>query len=409
MKQLNWYQIFGKSNIPDGRTVLPTDDIQIWLNCAGIFNKAYTTLAEVLADTDTLLALINSPNAVDYMVRSTTWAVAQALVPAMTSDTTPSGVAFASAESSGYEAYKVFDGNNNTSWSGGQYSNSYVGYDFGSVTPVFKYFLYPEGAGNTAASGCRVNHYRIEGSNDGENWTAIVTKQYTASNANGDTYSITASYRYYRCFVVDNFSGGSFVISVGTVQFYTSSITDNATAMSYIGANNYCANTLLADSTWCAAICNSEYFESVLNVKVPAMTSNTTPEGVVSAYSYNYSNYPWHVFDGDSTTAADMWASDNLSTWIQYKFTASKKIKCVRFRQFWSGSYQVTAGIIKASDDGVNFTDVKPFTNDPSLGYKYIYLNSNEDSYSYWRMHITATNGGSASLNELQFYGREDV
>ena len=63
------------ATIPVGSTVLPTDDIQIWLNCAGIYDKtSYTTLEDVLADHDTLATLISNNNAVDYMVRSTTWA-----------------------------------------------------------------------------------------------------------------------------------------------------------------------------------------------------------------------------------------------------------------------------------------------------------------------------------------------
>lgn len=60
--------------IPDGSTVTPTDDIQTWLNCANIWDKNYTTLAEVLADSTTLSALISDNNATDYLVRSTTWA-----------------------------------------------------------------------------------------------------------------------------------------------------------------------------------------------------------------------------------------------------------------------------------------------------------------------------------------------
>ena len=37
--------------IPNGKTVTPTDDIQTWLHCAGIFDNNYTTLAQVLNDT----------------------------------------------------------------------------------------------------------------------------------------------------------------------------------------------------------------------------------------------------------------------------------------------------------------------------------------------------------------------
>ena len=47
---------------------------------------------------------------------------------------------------------------------------------------------------------------------------------------------------------------------------WVSDVCGNSTAMSYIGLNNYSANTLLANSTWCTGICNSTYFESVLNV-----------------------------------------------------------------------------------------------------------------------------------------------
>ena len=59
---------------PTGSTATPTDVIQTWLHCANIWDKNYTTISAVLADTTTLLALISSNNAADYMARSTTWA-----------------------------------------------------------------------------------------------------------------------------------------------------------------------------------------------------------------------------------------------------------------------------------------------------------------------------------------------
>ena len=59
--------------IPDGSTVTPTDVVQTWLKCAAINDKNYTTLAEVLDDTDTFTALLQDSNASDYMARSTTW------------------------------------------------------------------------------------------------------------------------------------------------------------------------------------------------------------------------------------------------------------------------------------------------------------------------------------------------
>lgn len=59
--------------IPDGSTATPTDDIQKWLACAGIKDKAYTTLTQVLGDSETYNALLGDSNACAYMKRSTTW------------------------------------------------------------------------------------------------------------------------------------------------------------------------------------------------------------------------------------------------------------------------------------------------------------------------------------------------
>ena len=61
-------------SIPEGSTVLPTDNIQTWLHCANIRDKTYTTISQILSDASTLQALISSNNAADYMARSTTWA-----------------------------------------------------------------------------------------------------------------------------------------------------------------------------------------------------------------------------------------------------------------------------------------------------------------------------------------------
>ena len=143
--------------IPDGSTATPTDVVQTWLACAGINDKAYTTVAQVLGDSTTLLALISDNNAVDYMVRSTSWA---------------------------------------------------------------------------------------------------------------------------------------------------NSVCANATAMTDIGANNYCANTLLSNATWASAIANSTYFESVLNVKVPTMTSDTTPSGIASSNDEASANKAYMAFDENTSTSA---------------------------------------------------------------------------------------------------------
>jgi hypothetical protein len=171
--------------IPEGSTVLPTDDIQTWLKCAGIRDKAYTTLSEVLADHDTLYLLMGNDNAVDYLVRSTTWVsgitadetamryigkwnyassalldasawetgilastykdyIINAKIPTMTSDTTPSGVASfkGGAADDNRKAWKAFDGNtghaaNQTATSALTYQDDdYIQYQFATETKI---------------------------------------------------------------------------------------------------------------------------------------------------------------------------------------------------------------------------------------------------------------------------------
>ena len=250
--------------IPDGDTVTPTDDIQKWLNCAGIFDKpSYTTLADVLGDSTTLLALMSDNNAVDYLVRSTTWA---------------------------------------------------------------------------------------------------------------------------------------------------SGITANSTAMTDIGANNYCANTLLDDATWCTAICNSTYFESVLNVKVPTMTSNTTPSGVVSASQENASaSYKaYKAFDNDDTTG--WYANDEVSTnqWIGYDFGTPVLIAKVKVRPQYLSNARLKNINIQYSSDDTTFSGTNSFLV-PNANQDNDYILTDKETRRYWRMFVADDYGSTIGCATLQFYGRQDI
>lgn len=247
--------------IPEGSTVTPTDDIQTWLECAGITDKSYTTVSEVLADSTTLLALMSDSNAVDYLVRSTTFAT---------------------------------------------------------------------------------------------------------------------------------------------------DICADSTAMTDIGANNYCADTLLADSTWLTAICNSTYFESVLNVKVPTMTSNTTPSGEAGASAVYQTYDAWLAFDGNDSS---QWLNELNSSYIYYKFTASKCIKKVVFiNPTGGGGYKVATYQISASNDGSDWTNLTDELTAAQTGDLQQVTINNTNSYLYYRFYILSTYYANHNgLSTLQFYGREDV
>ena len=408
--------------VPDGSAITPINDIQTWLLCGGIVDKAYTTLNEVLADRDTLVKLMASDNAADYLVRSTSWvsgitanetamgaigasdycsetllsdstwcaaivasayrsSVLNTEVPTMTSNTTPSGVASASSQSSTGYPWKAFDAEWSDGWgTASTTTDSWLCYDFGKKVKGFVALV------NSYASVAV--KYVIEGSNDATTWTALtseITGYVLDRTVKTSLFTQNVDeYRYYRFRCTGGGSGNLGGINMqiygrnpGGVQTWlkagsitdknyitllevladsttlaalmldsdavdylvtatswASTITANQTAMTDIGVDDYCADTLLDDSTWRTAICNSTYFESVLNVKVPVMASNTTPSGVCSASNSNSSNEPWKAFDSSDSTA---WtAAQNTSSgdsWLQYTFSNNIKayklyIKC---------------------------------------------------------------------------------
>lgn len=204
---------------------------------------------------------------------------------------------------------------------------------------------------------------------------------------------------------------------------WATDICANELAMAYIGANNYCANTLLANSTWRTAICNSTYFESVLNVKVPTMTSNITPSGVCSQGSRSWENYPaWKSFDNDNTTFS-VPLNDSTSdgeVWVQYQFTSPVCVNKVNFMAFYDTAYanqrQTVTFKVQGSNNGSTWSDLYTANN-------YQYPNStdmqtvdfeNSTKYQYYRIwysnSIIKTTGGVyfTYYRTLQFYGRSD-
>ena len=393
--------------VPDGATVTPTDDVQILLACAGIGDSQIITLAELFDDTTTLSAVINSTNAVDYMVRSTTWADA-VTVPVMTSDTTPSGVVSVSTfNDSNSRGYKAFDGDDSTRWESANvtpFVNVWIQYQFANPITVAKIkMLLPQR--NQPAT------FQLQGSNDGENFTTV--QSYTNDSASQTTKeytnSDTSEYSYWRLLVTSihkSSDASSWWTGFNTLQFYSASIADNSTAMSYIGLNNYCANTLLADSTWREAICNSEYFESVLNVKVPVMTSNNTPTGVGECFVLpTNSENAYKAFDGDDST----WYGFEGSDFNAFVFHFDSSVKMLKAFSIGRTNRDQQHKII-ASNDGITWTDLSDFvTYTSAMNRRNTFLLNPSIPYSYYADQIAKD--GSNGLDEytLQFWGREDV
>ena len=368
-------------SVPEGSTVLPTDDIQTWLACAGITDKAYTTLAEVLADSTTLLALMSNNNAVDYLVRSKTWTGCK--VPTMTGNTSPSGECISNvADSSSYYKYYAFDQNTSTAWAGAQTGNSYIGYKFTQQVVANKAYFK---VGNYYG---RITSIKVQGSND--NFDSDIHDLSESITPTSDETTINLSsvgfYQYYRLYMSVNAAP-----IIYEVQFYSDGITSDSTAMTDIGANNYCANTLLSDSTWLDAICNSTYFESVLNIKVPTMTGYTTPSGEVIYSDRPSGSYEgWKAFDGNTTT---LWRKNTASpSYVGYDFSNDVNIFYIQLNHI-EGSSIKFQGYGESDWEDIDDTIIA------DNGIK-TYNISALNSYQKYRL-LNAT-----TLYEGQFYGR---
>lgn len=339
MIQLNWYKIFGESHqIPDGRTVTPTDDIQIWLHCADIWDKTYTTLAEVLADTSTLVMLMAIDNAVDYLVRSTTWIGNVALVPKMTSNTTPSGECFANyANTSGTNAiWRAFNRNKEPSdglwYDDSGANNPWIGYDF--ETPVvvnhvdLTWYFRTYTTANSLTAQLQGSNSRNDGYvniGDAYIFSGIPTSSTVALDFSWDVTNATA-YRYHRIYFNQKHKNGGTDYTCGVeVQFAYNGICQSEIAMKSIGASDYASNTLLADSTWNSAIHGSSYSSYVENVSVPQMTGDTTPSGyVASANNYASGYNPYKAFDENDSTCWKL-PSASSSAWLKIQMPTSFK------------------------------------------------------------------------------------
>ena len=403
--------------VPNGKTTTPTDDIQTWLKSAQIEGKNYTTLAQVLADVETYERLLSDSNACDYMARSTSWAVGSGQVPTMTSDTTPEGLAFVGpAAVSTYEAYKAFDGDSTTGAHSTSSSQSvgWLGYKFPSAVQINKVNVnFPQ------ASRCPTTVV-VQGSNnstDGADgtWTDLYTVTSVTAQEYTWTFSNNTAYEYYRIYCTGMPSTyTTYGIYVLTLQFCLADIPSFSDAMMRLGKYDYACDALLSDSTWASTIVNSTYFESVLNVSVPKMTSNTTPEGTVSAssvYSSADGYAAYHAFDKNKTTS---WYSANWNEqWVEYEFPKAMCIKAYAFfssPNYYSNGWNIS---LKASNDHATWDTLDTQTNLTNSDTLILDVSSNENSYKYYRLYVDIVNPGQYNVSSLaaivQFYGRYEA
>jgi len=385
-------------------------------------------------------------------------------VPTMTSNTTPEGLcAYSNAYPNSYwnVAYKVFDGDTSSNgWLPPQNStNEYIYYKFkDSECLVMMQITFAFGS-----SPISPVQFDVIGSNDGVNWVDIasgesisgsgtvnVQKYYPVSTSykylgvrntniwidtNGAHYTGLMGLQFYgRIFgniqswlkagkvdknyttleqvLADSSTLQTLMASSDAVDYlsacgnWADTICANQSAMNYIGLNNYAANTLLADACWCNAIANSAYIESVLNVKVPVMTSNTEPSGEVIYTSTSGTDYPWRAFN--PSIKSGRYVNANAEGYIGYIFPNPTKV-FVADLHIHSGYYHKEMKL-QTSSDGGNWIDCTDYINCP-INSNVKITNNKSTLNRYWRVYGRYPQGGHpyVYMSFMNFYGRQDV
>lgn len=178
-----------------------------------IFAQNEYAINKMIESEEWTQSILNSPNAIKGLDSSS-----PITVPKMTSNTAPSGEAFASSYYSGYPAWKAFNQSTEDYWgiaAGLPYKNQYIGYDFESPIWVYKIESW-------VSNGKQNTDYVIEASNDKTNWTIIKNGLHQGGGKITiipDNYQV--KYRYYRLkFLSEIAQSGTGNTIVQSLQFY---------------------------------------------------------------------------------------------------------------------------------------------------------------------------------------------
>ena len=427
---------------------------------------------DIIASEDAMSAIGASDYASKKLLNNSDWVeglfnsiyieqVTNLYVPTMTSNTTPNGECFSDSADSSHDAYKAFDNEISSYWSiNNTTSGHYLGYKFNEAVCCSAIGIF---VGNgTSSSSSYVNTFKVQGSNDNTEWIDL-SNVLTAEPIDGIKifgFENSNNYLYYRILVLSSQnatlvstlqfygrqnggvqdwlrSGGitdkdyitlneilldsttlSTLISsqdacdyLVTAKSFISSICSDSTAMTLIGLNNYCSDILLSDNDWCNAICNSTYVESVLNTKVPTMTSNTTPSGTCFGDYTAQSQYDFFkAFDNNASTLANPQTSQKLG----YQFTSAIRVFKMILKNASAGNNNLAKTFkIVGSNDGSSWTDITETltSTNQSQGGESSYVFENATTYNrYAIMPLSIVSTSTfANIAELQFYGRQDV
>jgi hypothetical protein len=298
----------------------------------------------------------------------------------------------ASGSSPTYPIYGAYDRNANTGWTSNAAQKGWLGYNFQRDIIIYKYSVTVCGVQYSATP----KSWTFEGSNDGStwavldtisnvtNWSASIVKQeYTISNPR--------KFIQYRLNVSDIGNAGAFVL-IGELEMFEM-ILINKILIS------------LTDGSYRSIKAADE------NVNViPAMTSSTTPSGIVNSSQTSSGFLNWKAFDGVAT--GNGWLGNGTSAWISYEFPLPKNIIKYTLVTDYTTNSAPKNWTFEGSNDGTNWVVLD--TRNDVVGWvlkekKEFILDANAiKAYKFYKINISINNGNASytSLTEIEMMER---
>ena len=295
----------------------------------------------------------------------------EALIPTMTSDTSPSGEVSSNSIYSGRQAWWAFNGGLPDSNTGANYwvseanapSRVYLMYTFPNIVSISKVeWLY--------ANAGSASNYNVEISTDGNSWDIIFTG-----------------------FANSNLFNNREIIDLKSTKIkYIRWITTSVGGLAISSAQVYSEPTLWQPKGL-----------------VPVMTSNTAPYGEAFASSEPTKYEAYRAFDGeDSYGWLNQGTTPVSNIWLKYKFINPTNVK--RFTIKWWSTNKTIEYIIQGSNDNSQWYDLTERITD--IGDKEYQIINNDNFYIYYRVYIynqtvTVSTANGGQISTLQFYGRQ--
>lgn len=432
------------------------NNVKKWLEEANIYNTfRYEKLEDVLNDTECLRLLMESPDAYNYLLNTTSefqdeiWKSQNAKNAIISAGITVEVPRLSSNENvlygeqrDSYYAYYAFDSDTSTKWitNDGVY-DSYIGYDFKQSTLIYKISLLNNENYDTDII--------LRGSNDGENWEEIEKVKYEYNNGEEYVYDINCT-KLYKMYIIEfNKKNGYLYDCMSELQFYCISakeqvtwkrwaeiaglnpnnytslsnmLEDNIAVQSLINsydANKYIVNcnetlqnsimtssnvvnqlannlssvkNLLASKIWSEDIFNNEIIMENINENTVTIPIITSNNDNI-IYEIERAGYPmYYAFDNNVSTS---WISpDNYNkTYLGYDFNQDLILYKIGIGSRYSSGYTNKLNVtIQGSNDRATWEDIQSINyNITSNDIKYDYLNSNR-LYSKYRILFNESN-----------------